>query len=291
MKSFFNSQMAPSEDSKSSKLGAYLKDNMFIRSAKELKSIRCLCVTAMLVALDIALKLLVSIQVTESIKISFAFIAIASIGMLYGPAVGFVAGLITDIIGFFVKPTGAFDIRFTLIEATGALIYGLFLYNAVNGKWLLPRIIAAKTTVVIVCNLWLTTWAISSVYGKGFMAMLPARVISNLAQLPVDIVILAVFLPLVLRAYNSVFKGARKIKENTVFTDNGFATAVMYIVCLLLVIICCLGLSENDLKTKNTDLKKSVAAQSDEIERMRIEIDRLYENVGIDKPTVEEPAE
>ncbi len=272
-------------------MGERLNDNMFIRSAKELKSIRCLCVTAMLIALDIALKFLVGIQVTDSVKISFAFVAIASIGMLYGPTVGFAAGIITDLLGFVIKPTGAFDIRFTLIEALGALIYGLFLYNAVNGKWLLPRIIAAKATVVIICNLWLTTWAISSVAGKGFLVMLPARVISNLAMLPVDIFILAVFLPIVLRTYNTVFKGVRKVKENAVFTDSGFAIALMYIVCLLLVIMCCIGFSEQDLKNKNSDLKKTVAAQSETIERMQLEIDKLYENAGIDKPVIEEPVE
>ena len=283
MKSFF-SRLGNFFRKSSSKLGERLKDNMFIRSAKELKSIRCLCVTAMLIALDLALKLFVGIQVTDSMKISFAFIAIASIGMLYGPTVGFAAGIITDLLGFIIKPTGAFDIRFTLIEALGALIYGLFLYNAVNGKWLLPRIIAAKTTVVIICNLWLTTWAIASVAGKGFLVMLPARVISNLF-------LLALFLPSVLRTYNTVFKGVRKVKENAVFTDSGFATALMYIVCLLLVIMCCVGLSEQDLKTKNSDLKKTVAAQSETIERMQSEIDKLYENAGIDKPVIEEPAE
>ena len=50
--------------------------NLFVRSAKELKNIRCLCVTAMLVALDLVLKFTLSIQVTSSIKISFAFIEI-----------------------------------------------------------------------------------------------------------------------------------------------------------------------------------------------------------------------
>lgn len=281
MKSFFNR----------SDISERLTDNMFIRSAKELKSIRCLCVTAMLIALDIALKLLAGIQVTDSIKISFAFIAIASIGMLYGPTVSFAAGIITDLLGFIIKPTGAFDIRFTIIEALGALIYGLFLYNATNGKWLLPRIIAAKTTVVIICNLWLTTWAISSIAGKGFLVMLPARVMSNLAMLPVDIFILALFLPIVLRAYNTVFKNVRKVKENAIFTDSGFATALMYIVCLFLVIMCCIGLSEQDLKAKNSDLKKTVAVQSETIERMQSEIDRLYQNAGIEKLVIEDPKE
>lgn len=104
MKSFF-SRLGNFFRKSSSKLGERLKDNMFIRSAKELKSIRCLCVTAMLIALDLALKLFVGIQVTDSMKISFAFIAIASIGMLYGPTVGFAAGIITDLLGFIIKPT------------------------------------------------------------------------------------------------------------------------------------------------------------------------------------------
>ena len=129
-------------------------------------------------------------------------------------------------------------------------------------------------------------WAIASVAGKGFLVMLPARVISNLALLPVDVFLLALFLPSVLRTYNTVFKGVRKVKENAVFTDSGFATALMYIVCLLLVIMCCVGLSEQDLKTKNSDLKKTVAAQSETIERMQSEIDKLYENAEIGRAHV-----
>ncbi len=296
MKSFFSSDTdgAALEDGVSvqapkKSLREYFDRGIFLRSFRELGSVRNLCVISMLIALDIVIKLTINIQVNEFIKLSFAFVALSAVGMLYGPTVGFLAGLITDILGFIIKPTGAFDIRFTLIEAVGGLIYGLFLYNAVSGRWFVPRIVAAKATVVAVCNLWLTTWALSSVMGRGFTAMLPARVASNLIQLPVDIVILAVFLPLILLAYNRAFKNVRKVPENTLFSDKGFIGALTYLICLILVIICCLGFSSQDLKTKNSELQKTVAAQSEQLELMQQQLDYVYEQEGIEKP--QPPAE
>ena len=100
----------------------------FGRSAFELKSIRCIIVTGILIALDIVLKLF-SISISNDLKITFAYIALATIGALYGPTVAFLAGAMTDIIGFLMKPEGGFSPLFTLIEAVGAMIYGIFLYG------------------------------------------------------------------------------------------------------------------------------------------------------------------
>lgn len=250
--------------------------NLFVRSAKELKSIRCLAVTSMFIALDLVLKLTVSIDITPQLKISFAFIALASIGMLYGPTVGFAAGFVTDLLGFIIKPSGAFDIRYTLIEALGALIYGLFLYNAMRDKWMLPRIVVAKTMVVIICNLFLTTLVSASYYGKGFFALFPTRAIKNLAQLPVDIFLLALFLPFILHAFNQVFKGARKCDENLVFSDENVTKAFMIIISLVLIIVCSLGLAGQYLKDRIDD-------NEDLIEAQQAEIDYLYEQLGIEK--------
>ncbi|MCD7847578.1 MAG: folate family ECF transporter S component [Oscillospiraceae bacterium] len=251
--------------------------NLFVRSAKELKSVRNLCVIAMLIALDLVLKLTISIKISNYMTISFAFIAMAAIGMLYGPTVGFTAGMITDILGYIIKPDGAFDIRFTLIEALGGLLYGLFLYNAKNDKWLIVRIVSAKATVIVICNLLLTNWAISALYGSGFMAILPARIIKNLAQFPVDVILLSIFLPLVLKAYNSAFKGARTIDENLIFSDENFIHGMTYVVCLLILLIGCTGIVAQYLKNKNDD-------QSDLIEAQQEEIDYLYDILEIEKP-------
>lgn len=100
----------------------------FKRSALELKSLRCIVVTGILIALDIVLKMF-SIKITADLKITFAFLALASIGMLFGPTVSFISGVITDLIGFMINPDGGFSPLFTLVEAVGAMIYGLFLYE------------------------------------------------------------------------------------------------------------------------------------------------------------------
>ena len=94
----------------------------------ELKSLRCITVTGILIALDIVLKMF-SITVTKDLKITFAFIALAAIGMLFGPTVGFLAGVITDVIGYLIRPEGGFSPLFTFVEAFGAMLYGLFLYD------------------------------------------------------------------------------------------------------------------------------------------------------------------
>lgn len=102
---------------------------MFANSAKELKSLRCITVTAMLIALNLALKS-VTIYITADLKISFSYLALATIGMLFGPTVGFIAGTITDILGLLVQQMiSAFNPLYTIVEATGGMLYGLFLYK------------------------------------------------------------------------------------------------------------------------------------------------------------------
>ena len=262
--------------------------NLFKRSALEFKNIRSMVVTAMLIALDLALKLATDIVITEDLKLSFAFIALASIGMLYGPTVGFVAGMITDIVGFMIKPTGAFDIRFTLIEALGALLYGLFLYNAQNDRWLVPRVIAAKTTVVVVCNFWLTTWALSSLYGKGFFAMFPARAVKSIIQLPIDIILLAVLLPAILKIYQLIFKDARKVDEKLLFADENVGKALMTLIGLVMVIIFGLGMFGQYLSDQQKELKSTVKEQGEKIDKMQAEIDKLYDELGVERPVLDE---
>lgn len=202
--------------------------NSFRKSAAELKDVRCIVVTAVLIALDLVLKQFATIEVTKDLKISFAFLALASIGMLYGPVVSLMAGTVTDLIGFFITPNmGAFNPMYTVIEAAGAMIYGIFLYNLrfsgfnkskkfATGSDLksLMRIVFAKITVIVVCNLLMTPLAniitrsmeAGTLIYAPTLAAYPARVIKNLIQCPVDCVLLSAVLPVISTAYYSVFK-------------------------------------------------------------------------------------
>ena len=198
----------------------------FKKSALELKNLRTLCVTALLIALDLALKML-KIYIPPNIKISMAFVAVSSIGMLFGPTVAGLACVATDIIGYLMNPDGGFSPLFTVIEVAGGVIYGCFLYNFKPvkldfssgksfGKSLTSnltadlRIIFAKVTVAVLCNLIMTPAALQLSKGQfiweGFAASVSARLIKNAISVPIEVVILMVALPAVWAAYNAVFK-------------------------------------------------------------------------------------
>lgn len=200
----------------------------FKKSALELKSLRCLCVTAILIALDLALK-----SVTVNLpfaKISFAFLAMAAIGMLFGPVVAFLAGGITDILGLLIAQSiGAFNPLFTLVEMTGGLIYGMFLYGftvikpdlsggkafvkSIGSNWgSFLRIVLAKFTVIVICNLIMNT---SFQVITGYIApdvlkvKLWERVCTNFIKMPFDVILMLLTLFPIMAAYNRVFKRGR----------------------------------------------------------------------------------
>ncbi len=202
----------------------------FKKSALELKNLRCLCVTAILIALDLALKS-VTINLPFA-KISVAFVAIAAIGMLYGPVVAFIAGGITDILGLFIaQQMDAFNPLFTLVEMTGGLLYGLFLYNftvikpdlsggkaffkSIGANWgSFLRIVLAKLTVIVVCNLLMnTSFQVLTGYiaPEVFWVKLWARVGTNFIKMPFDVILLLLTMYPIMAAYNSVFGRRKKI--------------------------------------------------------------------------------
>lgn len=207
----------------------------FRKSALELKNLRCLCVTAILIALDLVLKTFVNVQITEELKLNFAFVAVAAIGMLYGPSVAGLACLITDILGYLLKPTGSFSPLFTIIEMTGGIIYGCILYRfspvrlefgsggefgkSLADNWQpILRIVLAKVAVAVVCNLIMTPFAITiqkvfeagvynaDVFWVGLWTRIHTRLIKNAIEAPVHIVILMFALFPIKAAYNRVFK-------------------------------------------------------------------------------------
>lgn len=216
----------------------------FKKSAAELKSLRCLSVTALLIALDLVLKFFLNWQITEDLKISFAFVAIAAIGMLYGPTVGALACVVTDVVGYFLKPTGSFSPLFTLVEVMGGVLYGLFLYgfNPIKPDLESPkaffksilsnlvtslRVIFAKISVAVVCNLIMTPLFItiqnqlaagdytSEVFWTGFITRVSTRLIKNLIEVPVHILILMLALFPIMAAYKAIFKQNRTTIKNS----------------------------------------------------------------------------
>ena len=158
---------------------------IFSESAKELRKTRSLVAMAMLLALAVVLGF-VSVQVTESLRVGFSFLPNALAGQMFGPVGGMLVGGLADILKYIVKPTGPFFPGFTISGVLGGLIYGLVLYKKPTT---LPRVILSQVLIAVFVNMLLNTYWLTILYGNSFLAIWPARIVSNLITLPINIIL------------------------------------------------------------------------------------------------------
>lgn len=161
----------------------------------ELKSIKCITTTGILIALYVVLEAFVSIKIPGIVTISFAFVPLAAIGMLFGPTVSVLAAILCDVIG---AAMSGYPLVFwyTLIAMLEALIYGFFLYGFKPEKNLKQqlKIIISRTIVILVVNILLNTTAN---YLCGYLSTdvplyiaIGTRVLKNVLELPIDCLVL-----------------------------------------------------------------------------------------------------
>ncbi len=148
--------------------------------------LRVLIQVALLIALEIVLSRFLSIA-TPIMKIGFGFVPIAICGMMFGPVWAGVAGAAADIIGATLFPIGAFFPGFTLSAALTGIVFGLFLYKK-KGGW--PQLVAAVAINCLGISLLLNTFWLTILVGKGFMALLPTRILQNMIMIPVQFMVL-----------------------------------------------------------------------------------------------------
>ncbi|MCR5547022.1 MAG: folate family ECF transporter S component [Lachnospiraceae bacterium] len=157
---------------------------------KKLKNVQVLTVSAFLVAIATVLGFF-KIPITELIEIRFQFLPIAAGGAMFGPAVGGIIGMLTDVLAYLVKPTGAFFPGFTISSILSGIIYGLFFYKK---KITIPRIIVCQLTETIICSLIINSINLSILYGNPINVVMATRLLKVLVMFPVNTVILTVML-------------------------------------------------------------------------------------------------
>ncbi|RKJ77634.1 folate family ECF transporter S component [Butyricicoccus sp. 1XD8-22] len=200
------------------------KRNIFARSFGELRSLRCLVLTALFIAMNITLDLLKLRIDLPGMRIGVGFLTNASIGMLYGPVVCMMMGFCTDILGFLMNPGtggGGYFPGYTLTAMVAGVIWGLFLYRpdgAPDSKTLAGRLsfplrtLAARILITLICNVFLNTlWL--SLGNNAFVPMLISRLPTQLAYLPVQYLLLLVVLPFVRRLYQALQPVTRAVAE------------------------------------------------------------------------------
>ena len=185
---------------------------MFKRSFNELKSVQCIAVTGVLVALYIVIKTYTTIDISPPIlRFNFAYIALAMIGMLYGPVVALIAAIPCDLIGAIFRGGGILW-GLTPVYMFQGLVYGVFLYGfrAQKSFWKNAKLVIAQAIVIFVSQMTLNTLVL---YFYGFIGanetsaipVITMRVTKNLIEFPVSVILVYAVLVSFGEAHRRVF--------------------------------------------------------------------------------------
>ena len=174
---------------------AYWRD-----AANELKDIKMLVITALMIALRIALKPL-AIPLGPQMSIQTATLATALGAMIFGPVMAIPAAIISDTIGFMIYPTGDYFLPFMLTEIASTLAYALCLYRAKPNA---TRVIIARFFICFAVNVvlqqfifaWQYTYMGNPDKAKDAIVgiMTQARIFKNLFFFPIESVVITLFL-------------------------------------------------------------------------------------------------
>ncbi|MCL1789036.1 MAG: folate family ECF transporter S component [Oscillospiraceae bacterium] len=189
--------------------------SMFRRSANELKDVRCLAVTGILIAAYIVLKSYTTIEIAPPIlRFNFSYIALAAIGMFYGPVVALTAAIPCDLIGAFLRGSGSIMWGLTLVYMFQGLTYGVLLYGFELKKsfWKNAKLMIAQAIVIFISQMVFNTavlyfYGILGSDGTSVNTLITMRAVKNLIEFPISVALLYVTLVPVSIAYKKTFRG------------------------------------------------------------------------------------
>ena len=209
---------------------AYWRD-----AAAELKDIKMLVITALMIALRIALKPF-AIYIGPQMAIQTATLATALGAMIFGPVMAIPAAIISDTIGFMIFPTGDYFLPFMLTEIASTMFYALCLYRA---KPTATRVIIARFLICFVVNVvlqqfifaWQYTYMGNPEKAKDSIMgiMTVARIFKNLFFFPIEAVVITLFLK-VLVPVTTRAKLTYDTKADLSFSKKQIAALVLLVV-------------------------------------------------------------
>ena len=159
-------------------------------AAKEVKNLRMLTLAAIVVALRIALGGL-RIPLGDNLNIFFGYLINGLGSAIYGPVMALLSGFASDIRGYFIHPNGPFFPGYVLSTMMGSFLYALFFYRA---RITLLRVALAKLSVNLLVNVGLGAMWSAIQFSKGYYYYLAKSLVKNIGMLPVEVLLLWLFL-------------------------------------------------------------------------------------------------
>lgn len=176
---------------------AYWRD-----AAAEMKDIHMLVFAALMIAVRVAMKPL-EIRLGPSMVIPLAYIANALGAMVFGPVVAIPAAIVSDFLGWVIKPIGPYFLPYVLTEVASSVTFALFLYRAkVNST----RLILSRFAICLFVNILLGTpinqWYRVVMLGKTAVWMDFLHILKNVTMFPLESMILIPFMALMIPITN-----------------------------------------------------------------------------------------
>ena len=149
-------------------------------------SVQVLVFLGLMGALSIVLSFVGTIRIGNYLRIGFSDLPNRLNDFLLGPFLGALFGGVMDIVKYLLQPTGPFFPGYTLSAVCGSLIFGFITHGMHGHKLSLVRSFAAELLIKVFVNIGMNTAWSCLLYGNALMAILPARILANLIQLPMD---------------------------------------------------------------------------------------------------------
>lgn len=149
---------------------------------------KTLTYSALLAALSVALSRLVGMMPAEFSRYSLEAIPTILAGILFGPVAGGMVGFVYDFVGCLFSPY-PYNPLFCVPPILYGVVGGLFRYFLAK-KVSLPRLLLTVAPAAILGSMLWQSWALSFVYGKGFLLMLSTRAVQFTIMIVVDAVII-----------------------------------------------------------------------------------------------------
>lgn len=159
-------------------------------AADELKNLRMLTLAAIVTALRIVMGGLY-IPLGDNLNIFFGYLVNGLGSAIYGPVMALLSGFATDVVGYFIHPTGAFFPGYVLSTMMGSFFYALFFYRA---RITVLRVVLAKLAVNLLVNVGLGAVWSAMLYSKGYYYYLLRGLAKNIGLLPLEAFLLWIFL-------------------------------------------------------------------------------------------------
>lgn len=184
---------------------------LYLSSMRELASPKNLALCGVMGALSMVLGIVASIQIGPYIKIGFSGLPNRIVECLFGPVIGCIFGGTMDILKFIAKPDGPFFFGFTFDAMLAGILYGSILYKK---PVTISRVFVAELAAKVIVNCGFNTLWISVLYGKGFLAILPMRLLKNVIMLPIDTIITFALLTLATQIATQLHFSKPKLNES-----------------------------------------------------------------------------